>query len=44
MHAEPSISLQEGTWIYVYPEGVRDTLMEVSHRYNHPKIYITENG
>ncbi|ONK54967.1 uncharacterized protein A4U43_UnF9060 [Asparagus officinalis] len=34
----------EGTWIYVYPEGLKELLLELKNRYNNPKIYITENG
>lgn len=38
------IGVLEGEWIYVYPEGIKDALMEIKHRYSNPKIYITENG
>ncbi|KAF8378127.1 hypothetical protein HHK36_029464 [Tetracentron sinense] len=30
--------------IYTYPEGLRDVLVHLKQDYNHPKIYITENG
>ncbi|XP_008807567.3 furostanol glycoside 26-O-beta-glucosidase-like [Phoenix dactylifera] len=34
----------DGTWVYVYPYGVKDLLLYTKNRYNNPTIYITENG
>jgi hypothetical protein len=31
-------------WLYVYPRGIRDFLIQVKEKYNNPLIYITENG
>jgi beta-glucosidase/6-phospho-beta-glucosidase/beta-galactosidase len=31
-------------WLYVYPKGIRDFLIQVKEKYNNPLIYITENG
>ncbi|WCJ19060.1 beta glucosidase 12 [Euphorbia peplus] len=33
-----------GTWILIYPEGLRDLVLYLKHKYNDPAIYITENG
>ncbi|KAK1399480.1 Beta-glucosidase 24 [Heracleum sosnowskyi] len=30
--------------IYVYPQGLRNTLVYLSKKFNNPKLYITENG
>ncbi|XP_058073489.1 beta-glucosidase 12-like [Magnolia sinica] len=32
------------SWLYVYPQGIRDLLVYVKEKYKHPVIYITENG
>ncbi|XP_058074350.1 beta-glucosidase 12-like [Magnolia sinica] len=32
------------SWLYVYPQGIRDMLVYTRKRYNNPIIYITENG
>ncbi|KAF2319351.1 hypothetical protein GH714_014968 [Hevea brasiliensis] len=32
------------TWIYVYPEGLREMVFYIKRNYNDPAIYITENG
>ncbi|XP_058073470.1 beta-glucosidase 12-like [Magnolia sinica] len=32
------------SWLYVYPQGIRDLLIYLKERYNNPIIYITENG
>jgi len=38
-------SLQTGnSWIYMYPEGLKDVLMIMKNKYGNPPIYITENG
>lgn len=34
----------ESTWLTIYPEGFRKLLKWVDNRYNHPKIYVFENG
>ncbi|KAK2970562.1 LOW QUALITY PROTEIN: hypothetical protein RJ640_024972 [Escallonia rubra] len=37
--------LQAGSdWLYVYPQGVRLTLLYIKEKYNNPIVYITENG
>ncbi|XP_038989654.1 furostanol glycoside 26-O-beta-glucosidase-like [Phoenix dactylifera] len=35
---------ESGTWIYVYPDGMKDLLRYIKRRYHNPPIYITENG
>ncbi|KAL8140148.1 hypothetical protein V2J09_006169 [Rumex salicifolius] len=32
------------TWLHVYPRGIYDLLVYTKKKYNHPIIYITENG
>ncbi|XP_020524845.1 beta-glucosidase 24 isoform X1 [Amborella trichopoda] len=32
------------TWIYVYPQGLKEALVHMKNTYNNPIIYITENG
>ncbi|TVU20825.1 hypothetical protein EJB05_30422, partial [Eragrostis curvula] len=32
------------SWIYVYPEGLRELLLYIKESYGNPAIYITENG
>ncbi|ONM32568.1 4-hydroxy-7-methoxy-3-oxo-3,4-dihydro-2H-1,4-benzoxazin-2-yl glucoside beta-D-glucosidase 1, chloroplastic-like [Zea mays] len=32
------------SWIYLYPEGLKDLLMIMKNKYGNPPIYITENG
>jgi beta-glucosidase len=34
----------EPSWLYNVPWGFKNLLLYVSERYNHPEIYITENG
>ncbi|CAG9324208.1 unnamed protein product [Blepharisma stoltei] len=34
----------QSSWLNVYPQGFRDLLNHVNDRYNHPIIYILENG
>ena len=34
----------ESSWLTVYPEGLRKLLNWLDKRYNHPKIYVFENG
>ncbi|KAF7112517.1 hypothetical protein RHSIM_RhsimUnG0221200 [Rhododendron simsii] len=31
-------------WIYVYPQGIYETMMYIKKKYKNPIIYITENG
>ncbi|KAK2968280.1 hypothetical protein RJ640_016212, partial [Escallonia rubra] len=31
-------------WLYVYPQGIKETLLYIKEKYNNPIIYITENG
>ncbi|KAJ8476403.1 hypothetical protein OPV22_020130 [Ensete ventricosum] len=33
-----------GSWVNVYPHGMKELLLYTKKRYNNPKIYITENG
>ncbi|CAL9778317.1 unnamed protein product [Musa acuminata subsp. burmannicoides] len=35
---------QQGTWINVYPHGMKELLLHMKKRYQNPHIYITENG
>ncbi|KAK8919183.1 Beta-glucosidase 12 [Platanthera zijinensis] len=35
---------EAGSWINVYPRGLRELLLYTKERYNNPAIYITENG
>ncbi|XP_015575609.1 beta-glucosidase 17 isoform X2 [Ricinus communis] len=32
------------SWLYIYPEGIDELLLYLNRKYNHPVIYITENG
>lgn len=32
------------TWLFVYPEGLKELLLYIKNKYNNPIIYITENG
>jgi len=34
----------DSTWLYVVPDGIYKMLHWVNDRYNHPPIFITENG
>ncbi|XP_064938332.1 furostanol glycoside 26-O-beta-glucosidase-like [Musa acuminata AAA Group] len=34
----------QGSWIYVYPRGMKELLLHMKNRYQNPNIYITENG
>ncbi|RWW09951.1 hypothetical protein GW17_00026537, partial [Ensete ventricosum] len=38
------VSMQNGSWVNVYPHGMKELLLYTKKRYNNPKIYITENG
>ncbi|KAK2968303.1 hypothetical protein RJ640_016235, partial [Escallonia rubra] len=31
-------------WLYVYPQGIKDTLLYIKKNYKNPVVYITENG
>ncbi|KAJ0973086.1 hypothetical protein J5N97_021045 [Dioscorea zingiberensis] len=33
-----------GSWIYVYPRGLKELLLYIRRRYDNPQVYITENG
>ncbi|POO00097.1 Glycoside hydrolase [Trema orientale] len=32
------------SWLFIFPEGIRDLLLYIRGKYNNPPIYITENG
>ncbi|KAL8152468.1 hypothetical protein V2J09_010228 [Rumex salicifolius] len=32
------------TWLYIYPEGIKQLLEYMQQKYNNPLIFITENG
>ncbi|KAK2637128.1 hypothetical protein Ddye_031920 [Dipteronia dyeriana] len=32
------------SWLYIYPNGLREMLLYIKRKYNPPSIYITENG
>lgn len=34
----------ESPWLYVYPPGIRNVIEWVDKRYNHPVVYVFENG
>ncbi|CAI9089591.1 OLC1v1024186C2 [Oldenlandia corymbosa var. corymbosa] len=34
----------EGSWLRIYPKGLRELLKYIKTKYNDPIIYITENG
>lgn len=34
----------QSVWLRPHPEGFRKLIIWISKRYNHPKIYVTENG
>lgn len=36
--------VQNQSWVYVYPKGLKDLLLYMKERYNNPEVYITENG
>ncbi|KAL5760550.1 hypothetical protein ACOSQ2_019388 [Xanthoceras sorbifolium] len=40
----PIGELAGGNWLYMYPEGIRDTVLYVKQKYSSLPIYITENG
>ncbi|KAK3030613.1 hypothetical protein RJ639_039973, partial [Escallonia herrerae] len=31
-------------WLYVYPQGIKETLLYIKKNYKNPIVYITENG
>ncbi|KAJ0976991.1 hypothetical protein J5N97_012465 [Dioscorea zingiberensis] len=33
-----------GSWLYVYPEGIKKVLLRIKERYGNPPVYVTENG
>ncbi|KAJ3679743.1 hypothetical protein LUZ60_017754 [Juncus effusus] len=32
------------SWLYIYPQGIRELLLYTMKKYNNPLIFITENG
>ncbi|XP_043814486.1 beta-glucosidase 17 isoform X3 [Manihot esculenta] len=32
------------SWLYIYPEGLRDLILYIKRKYKNPPIFITENG
>ncbi|KAJ0973085.1 hypothetical protein J5N97_021044 [Dioscorea zingiberensis] len=38
------IGESNGSWIYVYPRGLKELLLYIRRRYDNPQVYITENG
>ncbi|KAJ0973073.1 hypothetical protein J5N97_021032 [Dioscorea zingiberensis] len=38
------IGQSNGSWIYVYPRGLKEVLLYIRRHYDNPPIYITENG
>ncbi|KAJ0973075.1 hypothetical protein J5N97_021034 [Dioscorea zingiberensis] len=38
------IGQSNGSWIYVYPRGLKELLLYIRRRYDKPPVYITENG
>ncbi|KAJ0973083.1 hypothetical protein J5N97_021042 [Dioscorea zingiberensis] len=38
------IGQSKGSWIYVYPRGLKELLLYIRRRYDNPPVYITENG
>ncbi|KAG5551597.1 hypothetical protein RHGRI_009867 [Rhododendron griersonianum] len=43
-HGIPIGPLSSNGWIYVYPQGIYETMMYIKKKYKNPIIYITENG
>ncbi|GMH15691.1 hypothetical protein Nepgr_017532 [Nepenthes gracilis] len=46
-HEKDGVPLGEPTelsWLYIYPNGIRDLVRYVNRKYNNPSIIITENG
>jgi len=41
---KPIGPMAQSDWLYVYPEGMRGILNWIDKRYNHPIIYVFENG
>ncbi|XP_013631000.1 PREDICTED: beta-glucosidase 42 isoform X1 [Brassica oleracea var. oleracea] len=41
---EPIGERAASDWLYIVPWGIRRTLNYISEKYNHPPIFITENG
>ncbi|KAJ0976992.1 hypothetical protein J5N97_012466 [Dioscorea zingiberensis] len=33
-----------GSWLYVYPQGIKEILLRIKERYGNPPVYVTENG
>ncbi|KAJ0973071.1 hypothetical protein J5N97_021030 [Dioscorea zingiberensis] len=38
------IGESNGSWVYVYPRGLKELLLYIRRRFKNPTIYITENG
>lgn len=32
------------SWLYIYPQGMKELLMYTKNKYGNPLVYITENG
>lgn len=32
------------SWLYIYPQGMKEVLMYTKNKYGNPLVYITENG
>ncbi|KAJ0976988.1 hypothetical protein J5N97_012462 [Dioscorea zingiberensis] len=33
-----------GSWLYVFPKGIKEVLLRIKERYGNPPVYVTENG
>ncbi|KAJ0976996.1 hypothetical protein J5N97_012470 [Dioscorea zingiberensis] len=39
-----NIGPSNGSWLYIYPKGLKELLLFMKKRYGNPPVYITENG